>query len=153
MEFLLSWGYLGLFIGSFLAATILPLSSEILVTGLLLAGANPLFVLIAATTGNWLGSMSTYWLGWLGKWEWIEKWFKITPEKVEKQRMRIAKYGSSLAFLAWIPLVGDVFALALGFYKVDFKKCAVFMLIGKFCRFLTVIILYKYIGQWFGWEL
>jgi membrane protein YqaA with SNARE-associated domain len=153
MEHLLQWGYLGLFIGSFLAATILPFSSEILVTGLLYAGAKPLFVLITATAGNWLGSLSTYYLGWLGKWEWIEKWLKITPEKLEKQQFRITKYGSSLAFLAWLPVVGDVFALALGFYKVDYKKCAIFMLIGKFCRFLTYIFLYKYVGGWLGWEI
>ncbi len=153
MEHLLDWGYLGLFIGSFLAATILPLSSEILVTGLLYAGAKPLFVLIVATLGNWTGSLSTYLLGWLGKWEWIEKWLKITPEKMEKQQNRITKYGASLAFLAWLPIVGDVFALALGFYKVDYKKCALFMLIGKFCRFLGYILLYKYAGQWLGWEI
>lgn len=153
MEFLLQWGYVGLFIGSFLAATVLPFSSEILVTGLLYAGAKPVFVLIAATLGNWMGSLSTYWLGWLGKWQWIEKWLKITPEKMQKQQTRIAKYGSSLAFLAWLPLIGDVFALALGFYKVNFTRCAIFMLIGKFCRFLFYIIIYKYVGEWFGWEI
>ncbi len=41
MDFLLEWGYLGLFIGSFLASTIIPFSSEFLLVGMLLAGGNP----------------------------------------------------------------------------------------------------------------
>ena len=109
MEYFLTWGYPGLFLGSFLAATILPFSSEILVTGLLLAGASPLYVLIIATTGNWLGSLSTYGIGWLGKWEWIEKWFKVSREKIEKQQGKIAKYGSLLAFLVWAPVSKSFF--------------------------------------------
>ena len=149
MEYFLTWGYLGLFLGSFLAATILPFSSEILVTGMLLAGASPFYVLITATMGNWLGSLSTYGIGWLGKWEWIEKWLKTPREKIEKQQEKIAKYGSLLAFLVWVPVVGDVFALALGFYKVNFIKCSIFMLIGKFLRYYIYIELFDYVGSWF----
>ena len=142
MEFFLTWGYLGLFIASFLAATVLPASSEIFVAGMLVAGASPLYILITATAGNWLGSISTYGIGWLGKWEWIEKWFKTPREKIEKQQNKIAKYGSLLAFLVWVPIVGDVFALALGFYKVNFTKCSIFMLIGKFLRFFIIIAIW-----------
>jgi len=153
MEYLVTWGYLGLFLGSFLAATILPFSSEILVSGKLLAGASPLYVLIVATAGNWLGSLTTYGIGWLGKWKWIEKWFKISREKIERQQTKIAKYGSLLAFLVWLPIVGDVFALALGFYKVNFPKCCIFMLIGKFLRFFIYIMLFGYVGSWLGFEI
>jgi len=144
MEPLLEWGYLGLFLGSFLAATVLPFSSEILVTGMLIAGASPISVLIIATSGNWLGSLSSYGLGRLGKWEWIEKWMKTSREKIEKQQVLITKYGSLLAFLVWLPAIGDLFALALGFYKINFIKCSVFMLIGKFFRFIIYIILFEY---------
>jgi membrane protein YqaA with SNARE-associated domain len=150
MEYFLSWGYAGLFLGSFLAATILPFSSEILVTGMLLLGASPFFVFVTATLGNWLGSLSTYGIGRLGKWEWIEKWFKTSREKIEKHRAKIAKYRSLLAFLVWIPVVGDVFALALGFYKVNFIKCSVFMFVGKSLRYLIYIVLFEYLGSWIG---
>ena len=145
MEYLLTWGYLGLFLGSFLAATILPFSSEILVTGMLIAKASPWYVLLTATLGNWLGSLSTYGIGWLGKWEWIEKWLKTSHEKIEKQQAKIEKYGSLLAFLVWIPVIGDVFALALGFYRVGFANCCVFMLIGKTVRYFLYIVLLGYI--------
>ncbi len=150
LRILLTWGYLGLFIGTFLAATVLPFSSEILVTGLLYAGANSLYIFLVATLGNWLGSISTYYLGWLGKWEWIERLFKVTPEKLEKQQAKISKYGSILAFFVWFPVVGDVFALALGFYKVSPRKCILFMLIGKMCRFALYILFYNYVSGWLG---
>ena len=149
MEYFLAWGYIGLFVGSFLAATILPFASEILVTGLLVAGASPFYVLITATLGNWLGSISTYGIGWLGKWEWIEKWLKTSREKIETQQAKITRYGSLLAFLVWVPVVGDVFALALGFYKIKFTRCCIFMFIGKLSRYFVYISVF--IGLFEKW--
>ena len=153
MEYFLTWGYLGLFLGSFLAATILPFTSEILVGGMLLVGASPFYVLITATMGNWLGSVSTFGIGWLGKLEWIEKWFKVSREKIEKQQEKITKYGSLLALFVWLPVIGDVFALALGFYKVNFIRCSIFMLIGKFLRYFIYIALFIYFGGRLGFEI
>ena len=138
------WGYITLFAGAFLAATILPFSSEILVTGMLDIKANPIMVGVVATLGNWLGSTTTFGLGWLGKWGWIEKWFKITPDKLEKQQAKVSKYGSFLAFFVWFPLIGDVLALALGFYKVNPPRCILFMLLGKASRFAVYILIFTY---------
>jgi Predicted membrane protein len=144
MDALLNWGLLGLFIGSFLSATIIPFSSEFLVTGLMYAGAKPFDLFVWATLGNWLGSVSTYYLGYIGKWKWIEKWFKITPEKLEKQQKRIAKFGSWISLVVWLPVVGDVLALALGFYRISPYKCIPFMLIGKALRFAVSIIILQH---------
>ena len=149
MERLIRWGYLGLFIGSFLASTIIPFSSDILLTGILLIGANPYISLIVATVGNWLGGMTTYGLGYLGKWQWIEKLFRVKKETLEKQKVKIDKYGKILAFFTWLPLVGDVIALALGFYKISPKWCALFMFIGRFLRFLAWTLLYLKFGERF----
>ena len=74
MEFLIEYGYIGVFIAAFLAATILPFSSEVVLTGVLLGGAAYAPCMIAATLGNFLGGMSCYWIGMLGKIEWIEKY-------------------------------------------------------------------------------
>ena len=52
MEFLIAYGYIGVFIASFLAATILPFSSEVVLTGVLLAGSAYWPCMIAATLGN-----------------------------------------------------------------------------------------------------
>ena len=150
MEILLEWGYLGLFVGTFLSATMFPLSPGLFVAGMLLAGANPFWVFVIATGGNWIGSLTTYYIGRLGKWEWIERWFKITPEKLAEQQNKISKYGTLLAFLVWTPIMGDILALALGFYKVNPLRCAIFILIGKACRFAVYMIIFKYTGEWLG---
>lgn len=145
MESLIDYGYIGLFVGSFLAATIIPFSSDILVIGMLAIGGDPYITVVVAAIGNWLGGLTSYGLGWIGKWEWIKKWFNVSREKLEAQREKIDKYGSLLAFFTWLPGIGDLIAIALGFYKVDFKKSAVFMLIGKSARFVLWAVIYFYI--------
>ena len=128
-------GYFGLFIGSFLASTIVPFSADALLIGCLVAGLNTFTCLIVATVGNWIGGLTSYLIGWLGNMERIEKWFKISLEKLTQQQKKIEKWGSLLAFVTWLPFVGDVFAIALGFYKVNWKICAFWMLLGRFLRF------------------
>jgi len=151
MEFLGDWGYLGLFLGCFLAATIIPFSSDALfVSALALDGSIPL-TLFWGVSGNWLGGLVTYWMGYVGKWEWIEKWFRVKPETLEKQKKRVNKYGSWLALLTWVPIIGDVFALALGFYRTNFYSSALFMLIGKLVRFVLIIIVFVYFKVELDW--
>lgn len=144
LEWLLNLGYFGLFIGAFLAATLIPFSSDIMLIGILAAGGDIWTSVIVATIGNWLGGLSSYGLGYLGKWEWIEKWFKVKPETLEKQKDKIDKYGSLLAFLTWLPFIGDIFALGLGFYKTNFWKTSLFMLIGKGARFIMWALLFMW---------
>ena len=146
MEFLINWWYFGVLICSFLSATLVPFSSDVLLIGLLALGSNIWLTVLIATSGNWLGSLTTYYIGHLGKWEWIERWFKITPEKLHQQQVKIEKYGVWLAFFVWLPFVGDVFAVALGFYRINFTKCATLMLLGKFARFSVWGLLF-----YFGW--
>lgn len=128
-------GLAGLFIGTFLAATILPFSSDALYVGALLAGLPPVAVLLTGTLGNWLGGVTTYFLGRLAKWEWVERVFKVKPETLEKQHRIIKKYGVWTALIVWVPFVGDVVALALGFYKCPAIWSLLLMLIGKMGRF------------------
>lgn len=137
-----SLGLLGLFIGTFLAATILPFSSDALYIAVLAATKDPIGCLAVGTVGNWLGSVVTYWIGWIGRWEWIEKWFKVKRETLEKQKIKIDKYGGWLALLAWVPFIGDVIAIALGFYKTRPAATMVLLLIGKFARFLLWNLIY-----------
>ena len=135
-------GLTGLFIGTFLAATIFPFSSDALYLAVLAATGNPAGCLLVGTLGNWLGSVATYWLGWAGKWEWIEKWFKVKPETLQKQKEKIDRYGVWLALTAWIPFIGDVIAIALGFYRTRPGLTIVFLFIGKFVRFLAWNMIY-----------
>ncbi len=110
MEWLLEWGYLGLFVGAFLAATLIPFSSDVLLVGMLVAGADPVLSVVMATLGNWLGGLTSFGIGWLGRWEWIEKVFKVSEAKLQKQKARVDKYGSGLAFFTWLPGIGDIMA-------------------------------------------
>ena len=147
MELLSQLGLIGLFLGCFLAATVVPFSSDFLMVGVLIAGINPVLAIIVATAGNWLGGLTSYYIGFIGKWDWIEKWFKVKEETLLKQKHNIDKYGSMLAFLTWLPIIGDIFAVTLGFYQVNFTKSAIFMLIGKGARFAFWALLYHYFGE------
>ncbi len=137
-----SLGLFGLFIGAFLAATVLPFSSDALYIAVLAATKNPVGCLVVGTLGNWLGSVLTYWIGWIGRWEWIEKWFRVKPETLEKQKVKIDRYGVWLALLAWVPIIGDVIAIALGFYKTRPAATMFLLLVGKFVRFLLWNLIY-----------
>lgn len=130
-----SLGLLGLFIGTFLAATILPFSSDALYIAVLAAVGDAGSCLLVGTLGNWLGSVATYWIGWAGKWEWIEKWFKVKPETMEKQKTLLNKYGILIALLAWVPIIGDIFVISLGFFKVRPFWTILLLLFGKGIRF------------------
>ena len=137
MDWLQNLGLLGLFIGNFLAASIVPFSSDALYIAAVLASDNIAACFIVATLGNWLGSVLTYWMGRLLKWEWIEKWFRVKREKIEKQKEKIDKYGVWMALIVWIPFIGDVIAIALGFYKTSPVPTMILLLIGKAARFLV----------------
>ncbi len=146
MEWLVDWGYVGLFIGAFIGATIFPFSSEVVLVALLTQPTvNPTIAIASATLGNWLGGMSSYYVGYLGRWDWIEKYFLIKRERLESQQFRVRRWGSLLALMSWAPVIGDLLAVALGFYRVDVKKTAIYMLIGKCARFILWAAAYYWI--------
>lgn len=148
MEGLLDLGYIGLFIGSFIAATVVPFSSDVLLLGMLAAGGDVWLSVSVATLGNWAGGLTSYWLGWIGKWEWIEKYLRVEHATLVRHKDKVDRFGALLALLTWLPFIGDVFAIALGFYKVDFKKSAVLMLIGKGARFVGWALLFVWGKQY-----
>jgi len=129
-------GYWGLFLASFLAATVVPFSSEAILSGMIIADYNPVFSLIAATLGNWLGGLSSYYIGYIGKIEWIEKYLKIKQEKTEKFALIIKGKEVWIAFFCWLPFIGDVIAVALGLLRVNFINVSIGMLVGKGFRYL-----------------
>lgn len=141
MDWLVSLGYWGLFIGSFLASTVIPFSADVLLVGMLAVGGKLWWCLTLATVGNWLGGMTSYLIGWLGRWEWIER-LGVSREKLESQKSRIERWGVALALLAWLPIVGDLFAIALGFYKINPTVSAIYMFIGRAARFALWATIY-----------
>ena len=125
-----------------MAATILPFSADVLLVGMLIGGGNGWLVVAIATAGNFLGGLTSYGVGRLGKWEWIEC-LGVKPETLAKQKSKVDKYGSLVALLSWVPFIGDVLAVALGFYRVPFIPSAIYMFIGKAGRFVAWYLIYS----------
>mgnify|MGYP006956431716 FL=1 len=144
MEGFVEWGYLGLFIASFLGATIIPFSSELVFSLLIIKGYDFNLSLLVATTGNWLGGLSSYFLGRLGRWSTLEKYFRLKKEKIVKFKTNIDKWGSLLAFFCWLPIIGDPIAVGLGFFRTNYVLVAIWMFIGKLIRY----IVWAFITYW-----
>ena len=130
-------GLFGFFIASFLAATVVPFSSELVFSAMVFGGFNAWSCVFVATIGNWLGGMTCYYLGRLGKIEWIEKYFRIKQERIEKFSTQIHKHGDWIAFFSFLPGIGDIIAVASGFFRCRWWVVAISMLLGKFARYIV----------------
>jgi len=126
------WGLIGLFISSFLAATILPFSSEALFLTLLGIGFGPVGCLVAATAGNTLGGLTNLLLGR------YSRGFFERKGKTPKGEKVIRKYGAWTAWLSWVPFIGDPLLIAAGFYRTPLPATVLFMTLGKFGRYLVL---------------
>lgn len=131
------YGYLGLFLASFLAATVLPVASELILTGMLALGFDPIFCIVVATVGNTLGTWLNYGIGYLGNPKWLEK-VGAKPHVIARWQAQIKRFGSTMALLCWLPLIGDVIGIALGFFKAPWLPTFLFMAVGKLLRYLLV---------------
>lgn len=131
-------GLLGLFLGCLLSATVIPFSSEALVTGALLLDYSPWTVILVATLGNTIGGMTCYLLGWLCKWSWIERFLKVKEETMANAHQKVEKYGSFAALLTCLPIIGDPIALVMGLMRTRVVPTTVFMFIGKGLRYMAV---------------
>lgn len=145
MENLAEWGYIGLFIASFLAATIIPFSSELVLSILIANNYDLTTSLIVASIGNWMGGLSSYLIGRLGSWDTIEKYLRVKRDKILLWKKKIDSWGGLLAFLCWLPFVGDPIAIALGFFRTNILTVAIFMLAGKFVRYFVWAMI-TYVG-------
>lgn len=131
-------GYLGLFLGCLLSATIIPFASEGILLAFVLGGYDPLTSLLVATTGNSIGSVSNYGIGLIGNPEKIKKRFR-NPERYERFSKSIQKYGFWMSLLTWIPIIGDPLTILLGFFRVNFWYFLILMTVSKFLRYLVIV--------------
>ena len=145
MENLVQFGYVGVFLAGFLAATILPFSSEMVFIALIVAGFNPFWCLICASIGNWLGGLTNYYLGILGKLVWIEKYFKVRHCNILKMQKFLYDKGAWFAFFCFLPMIGELIALALGFMRANQVVVCIAMFLGKFLRYLFLLYGIDYI--------
>lgn len=139
-QFLIEWGYIGLFIAAMLAGSIVPFSSEIVMVALVKMGLDPTGCIIAGSLGNTLGGMTCYWMGHLGKIEWIEKYFKVKKAKIEKMETFLQGKGALMAFFTFLPAIGEVIAIALGFMRSNIWLTTFSMYMGKLIRYILLLL-------------
>lgn len=139
MEFLLSYGYMGMLVAAFLAASIMPFSSEAVMVGLQAAGLDPIFLIVYGTIGNVLGSMFNYTIGRLGKMEWIEKYLHVKKEDLDKAHRFMAGRGAWMGLLSVIPVVGDVITVALGLMRANVVIVVISVTISKLLRYVLLV--------------
>jgi len=135
--------YLSLFSISFLAATILPLSSELMLAGLIAkSNYDSLLLLIVASFGNVLGSVFNWTLGFYSRNLSTKKWFPFKDEQIEKSSKWFNKFGRWLLLFAWVPIIGDPLTLAAGLLRVKFIEFVILVTIGKVSRYFLVYYLF-----------
>jgi len=127
-------GLAGLFVASFLSATLLPGGSEAVLLGVLaLHPGQALPALLLATLGNTLGGMTTYWMG------------RALPEKkvgasdTAHHIEQVRRWGSPALLLAWAPLIGDALCAAAGWLRLHWLPCMLWMALGKGARYAVLV--------------
>ena len=134
--------YLSLFFISFLAATILPFSSELTLAGLITtSNYDNVLLLIVASFGNVLGSVVNWVLGFYSRNLTIKKWFPFKETQIERSSKWFNKFGKWSLLFAWVPILGDPITLVAGLLRVRFLDFIILVAIGKVSRYLLVFYL------------
>ncbi len=139
-DMFLNYGYLGLFLASFLASTVVPFGSEWLVLLLVQMKFSILAVVLVASVGNFLGACTSFYIGLNGR-SLIERYLGIEPVKIEKAERYFSKYGSYVLLFTWLPFIGDAFTVVSGLLRLRFWLFSVLVFTGKFLRYLAVAYL------------
>ena len=138
-ESLIALGYIGLFIAGFLAGTVIPFSSEVVLIALVYSGMDPYLLLLWASVGNIAGGFVTYEMGRAGNLDRIRSFFRISEDKLKTWSDAARKKGSILAILAWVPIIGNAIQLSLGLLHVHRWLVVSWMSIGKVARYAVLI--------------
>ena len=134
--------YLSLFAISFLAATILPFSSELSLAALIATSDyDNLLLLTVASFGNILGSVVNWALGSYSRNLTTKKWFPFKETQIERSSKWFKKFGKWSLLFAWVPVVGDPLTLVAGILRVKFIDFIILVAIGKVSRYLFVFYL------------
>lgn len=119
---------------SFLSATLLPGNSELVLTGMLLAGvSHPGWLVLTATIGNSLGGVTNVILGRLFGQTKKVRW-------QEKAEGWLRRYGAATLLLSWLPVMGDLLCLLAGWMRLSWGPVLFFLCLGKALRYVAIAI-------------
>ena len=134
--------YFQLLIISFLAATILPLSSELVLSTMLLTDSfDKYLLLVVASFGNIFGSSVNWYLGKKILIFKDKKWFPVNEKQIAKSEMYFKKYGIWSLLLAWVPIIGDPLTVIAGILRVNFLTFLLLVSISKTSRYIFLIFI------------
>ena len=139
IDFLINWGYWGMFASAFLSGSFFPFSSEVVMSGLQAAGLDPIPLVIYGSIGNVLGSLFNYGVGRLGKMEWIEKYLHVKKEKLDQAERFMAGRGAWMGFFAFIPILGSAITIVLGLTRANIIISTTSITIGKVLRYVLLV--------------
>ena len=131
--------YISLFIVSFLAATLLPAYSEVMLAGLAASGYHPLSLWAWASAGNTLGAAVNWLLGRYLLHFQDRSWFPFKKENLGVSQQWFQKYGVWSLLMAWLPVGGDALTFIAGFMRVPFPIFLLLTFIGKAARYAVLL--------------
>ena len=132
-------GYAGLFAAAFVAATILPAQSELLLGAMLVSGRFDIAVLLAvATVGNVLGSVVNWVLGRYFAHYRERRWFPASPSTMAGAEAWFARFGPAVLLLSWVPVMGDPLTLVAGVLRMRFAAFLLVVTLAKGGRYLAL---------------
>lgn len=131
---------IALFLSALIAATLLPAQSEVVLTALVLAAVQPVWLLlVVATTGNVLGSCVNWAMGrFLMRFSDHPR-FPFSAQQVARATDWYGKYGWWSLFFAWAPIIGDPLTLAAGILRENFWRFLIVVTAGKFARYAVLV--------------
>lgn len=140
---------LALFLAAFGAATLLPLQSEAILSGLLLQGEYPVTLLVAvATVGNVLGAIVNWWLGrYIEHWR-ERRWFPVSGAALDRAQAGYHRYGRWSLLFSWAPVIGDPLTLVAGVMREPFWGFLALVSVAKAGRYLVLTAIVLGIVQW-----
>jgi membrane protein YqaA with SNARE-associated domain len=130
-----------LFLTALIAATVLPMQSEAVLVGLLLAGQQPPWLLVlVATVGNVLGSVVNWWLG-----RGIERfrdrrWFPAGPDAMARAERWYRRHGRWSLLLCWVPVIGDPLTVVAGVLREPFPTFLLLVTVAKAGRYIVLAL-------------
>lgn len=125
-----------LFLWSFLAATVLPLGSEAPLVVYVRSYQQFTLPVLVATTGNYLGACTTYWLGRRVA-QSISRGSEAAEGDTRSARL-LRRFGPPALLLSWVPILGDALVALAGAVRMPFGAFSFWAALGKGLRYLAV---------------
>lgn len=138
-EQLLQFGYFGLFLASFLAATLVPLSTEVMVVLMAASGFKASALVFAGTVGGYLGCLVNYYMAKYGGKLAFSRFFRVEPGRLENAQRWYAKWGAPLLLFSWLPFIGEAISMSGGLLGIPLPIYSFWVLLGRAARLAALL--------------